>query len=290
MTHEITEQLRKDLEWIVGERHHHSSPEHLAAVADRLERELAVLGCRTSRQSFGNQGVTGQNIIGELSGSEEVVLLTAHYDSVIGSPGADDNGSAVAGMLACARALAGGSGGRTLRFLGFDMEETQPNGHGLIGSHAYARETAHERILAVLNFEMIGYCRHEPGSQRVPDGFEQLFPEVVGMLAERGWVGNFLAAVGNPAGQELLARFAGSAGALPVVPLVAPDDLARTPDLLRSDHTAFWRRGVPALMLTDTSNFRNPHYHGAGDTIETLDLQFTSQVVQAAIKTIESLR
>ena len=115
MTHEITEQLRKDLEWIVGERHHHSSPEHLAAVADRLERELAQLGCRTSRQSFGNQGVTGQNIIGELAGSEEVVLLTAHYDSVIGSPGADDNGSAVAGMLACARALAGGSGGRPRR-------------------------------------------------------------------------------------------------------------------------------------------------------------------------------
>ena len=228
---------------------------------------------------------------------DEIVLVTAHFDTVPGSPGADDNGSGLAGLLECARVLADWESPRTLHLVAFDLEETQSQGRGLFGSRAYAAR-AHERgekIVGVFNFEMIGYTDLAENSQRLPEGFELLASDMVADLHARGMRGDFLTVVANQASVVVQQAFAASAKRhapeLPFYSVVAPSDLELSPDLLRSDHYAFWETGFPALMLTDTANFRNPNYHKPTDVPDTLDYSFMASVVKATLgATIELLQ
>jgi hypothetical protein len=223
------------------------------------------------------------NIIVDIPGNsrpEEVLLICAHYDAVEGSPGADDNASGVAGLMEVARRLSSPAFAsqteRTVRFALFNIEE-----EGLDGSFEHARiaelRASEERIIGVINLEMIGYFTDEPNSQRSP------IPRIPGVF-EPPTVGNTIALIANQASSEFARELvmlmeSGSPQLRTFTVDFVPGNGDAIPDTQRSDHAPFWFIGVPAVMVTDTSNFRNPHYHQPSDTIETLDLQRTAQVV-----------
>jgi Zn-dependent M28 family amino/carboxypeptidase len=227
-----------------------------------------------SAHPFEAMGETYRNVIATLPASQgdaAPLLIAAHYDTVPGSPGADDNASALAVMLEAARCLREVVPNRDVRFIAFCLEE-----ENLLGSLAYAswlRESKQE-ISGVIVLECVGYARAEEGSQRKPPGVPIAVPSV----------GDFLAIIGNQTSTGLVAAVEGAAkqvSDLKTVSLVVPGNGEALPDTRRSDHAAFWHYGYPAVMLTDTADFRNPHYHQPTDTLETLDLEFMDKVARA---------
>ena len=202
------------------------------------------------------------------------VLVGAHYDAVPGTPGADDNASAVAVMLAAARAI----GPRAqVCYVAFNGEEC-----GLAGSRAFVGRLGRNRLEQVHVLEMVGYTNRSPGSQRNP-----IPPTRVPT------VGDFLGLVGTHRSRRALDRVLTLAGSssipvqglyLPPVPLAVIRRLA--PHVLRSDQAPFWEAGIPALMWTDTAEFRNPHYHLPTDTPATLDYAFMAGVTRLLIHAV----
>jgi Zn-dependent M28 family amino/carboxypeptidase len=200
------------------------------------------------------------------------ILVGAHYDSVPGSPGADDNASAVAVMLAAARAVAGHA---NAIFGAFNSEE-----YGLAGSREFATYLARlgTKLDAVYVLEMVGYRDRRPNSQRNPLPFLQGMPTT----------GDFLGVVTNH--DALLDKILAGAATcdVPFVGFSLPEVMTNlgavqkySPNLLRSDHTSFWQHRIPAAMLTDTAEFRNPHYHRRTDTPDTLDYAFMAEIAKA---------
>lgn len=221
-----------------------------------------------------------RNIIVEVRGRvvpDEVLLVGAHVDAVPGSPGADDNGSGVAALLEAARVLRHMPLKRTVRLAFFNLEET-----GLQGSRhhlrQWRRERPGERLIGMVSLEMLGYYSDRPGSQRSP------IPPIEGLF-DPPTVGNFLGiATISRYGEFARAWARGMQAAEPTLPVVVADMFPiPPPDFLRSDHAPFLLAGYPALMLTDTANFRNPHYHRPTDTVETLDRRRYMQAVRAVV-------
>ena len=208
--------------------------------------------------------------------SRAMVLVGAHYDSIPGTPGADDNASGVAALIAAARAI----GPREdVCFVAFDGEEC-----GFVGSRALVAGLGPHPPEHVHVLEMVGYASREPGSQQNP---------VAGIQAPS--VGDFLGLVGTQESRGLLDHVLTTADAHPVpvqalylpdVPLGMIEGISH--HLLRSDHAPFWRAGLPALMWTDTAEFRNPHYHRATDTPETLDYDFLAGVTRLLVHAVLS--
>lgn len=250
--------------------------------------------CRTTFEDLGFETtlqptLMGMNVIGVKAGtdlSDQQVIIGAHYDGVRGCDAADDNGSGVAGLLEAARILAPDAHRRTLVVACWDVEEL-----GLVGSHTHAYSVVPEDVVAVFNFEMIGYTDDTPDSQELPLGFGLLFPEAQALLDSFGGRGVFIALIAgaNASGPVAALGEAASAIGLPVIPVVLEQSyigLSSFGDLHRSDHASFWRRGIPAIQLTDTANFRNPNYHcpsGNSDTVASLDQDFMRAVVAATV-------
>ena len=241
----------------IGERNA-ARPEAYAAAADFIERSLP----NASRQTFDS----GVNIDCEVRGNDEIVVIGAHYDSVIGSPGADDNATGIAAIIALAKRF--GKTRRTLRFVAFANEEPPHFGTPAMGSLRYAlrcRERS-ENVVAMLSLESIGYFSDAPKSQTYPAMLQLLYPST----------GNFVAFVSNLKSAMLTRRcrsafrdFPSQIGTLPEI----------VPGVGWSDQWAFWQCGYRALMVTDTALFRNPHYHTAADRPETIDYPRLAQVV-----------
>jgi Zn-dependent M28 family amino/carboxypeptidase len=253
-----------------------------AACASRLEE----LGFDVALEEYGS----GVNVVGRLPGAiepEVEVVVSAHYDHVPGCPGADDNASGVAGALEAARVLADAQFARTLVVACWDEEE-----EGKVGSEAFvaAAVAAGTAIEVAIVLEMIGYASDEPGSQSFPDGFELLFPDQIAEVAANDSKADFLGIIaGEDAHAAAVAvehhtEMAGvSAISLELpVELLASDLLA---DLRRSDHDPFWQAGYPALMLTDTANYRYAAYHcmDGADVPENLSTAFATAVVRGAV-------
>ena len=220
------------------------------------------------------------NLIATRRGSihpERVIEVGAHYDTVHFSPGADDNTSGVVGALEVARVLAAVPLARTVRFCFFAAEED-----GMLGSrHHVARivDREDETLDGFINLEMIGFTATGSGSQQQPP--------IVERLVEIPDEGTFIAIVGSPVTAEfgdrviegMLRAGEDDPEALPLLGL--PRLGGWIPDASRSDHAAYWTERLPAVMVTDTADFRNPHYHRASDTIATLDLPFLARVASA---------
>ena len=261
-------------------------------VQDRCADRLAALGYQVERQNYG----TGINVVGTLFGTDkasEKVILSAHYDSVPDCAGADDNGTGVAGVLEAARVLAQGKYNRTLVIACWDEEE-----RGLIGSRAYATKAkaAGETITAAFVYEMIGYKSDVQNSQKLPQGYELLFPEQAAAVQSNGSKGDFIAVVGDSSMQMGQAAFLSAAKSLglPTISTVLAAEQKNNPlfgDLRRSDHASFWGVDYPALMLTDTADFRNPHYHcdGGPDAVADLDGAFAEKIVKATVWAVVEL-
>lgn len=219
------------------------------------------------------------NLAIEIRGtSDELVIVGAHYDSIGDSPGADDNASGVAAMLALARRFANAKPKRTIRFVAFVNEEPPFFRTDLMGSVQYARRCRqrNERIVAVLNLEMLGYYG---GPQRYPPPLSLFYPRV----------GNFVAFAGNWKSRPLIRRCAASFRRHAAF----PSEGAALPEVIDeigwSDQWSFWRSGYPAVMVTDTAFFRNPHYHATTDTPETLDYESFARVVDGLAGVVSDL-
>lgn len=241
-----------------------------------------------------------RNILVDFTGTtrpHEVLIVSAHFDAVPGSPGADDDASGVAGVMELARIMKEvGPGQRTIRLVLFNLEEV-----GLVGSRAYVSSwlkeqramaptdgstatSQPERIVGMMSLEMIGYFTDEPGSQKSP------IQRIEGVF-EPSTVGDTIAVVGVKAHQTfsrpLIALMKAHAPGLKTTDVdFMPVPI---PDMMRSDHGPFIIAGRPAVMITDTANFRNPHYHRATDTPETLDLKRFTLVVRGVVGAVRRL-
>lgn len=206
-----------------------------------------------------------------------ITLVGAHYDSVPGSPGADDNASGLAVMLELARAPE--LKNKALGFVGFNCEED-----GLLGSENFVADYQGPIRLAHI-LEMVGYCDRTPQSQRAP----------ISMLPGLPHTGDFVGVIGNKGAakdiDELLATVKGLSGSPKLIALKANSVIEKMlPDIRRSDHAPFWDAGIPAIMWTDTSEFRNPHYHRASDLPETLDYPWMAQITKLFIEILKNLK
>lgn len=263
--------LKRLVETIAIPRHRFSEPKNNQQIADFIVSEFQSVGLNVQRQG------EFDNIIATFSDQVEnaKIIIGAHYDSVPKSPGADDNGSAVAGMLAAANALSRADN-PPLAFIAFNQEED-----GLLGSKDFVKNVIKDkttRIEQVHILEMIGYCSHEPGSQLLPEGLPVKISDT----------GDFLAILSNRDSNHLITPIIKAAEnyapALPVKALKIFLGVEKFfPHLLRSDHSPFWSERIPAFMWTDTSEFRNPNYHKPSDTPDSLDYQFLLQVTRLLI-------
>lgn len=250
---------------------------------DRLERtarylseQFSSFGCRILRQPFLFKGNTYYNIIVETRGThrpEDILVIGAHYDTVRTTPGADDNASGVAGLLALAREFANAKPALSVRFAAFCLEEPPAYRTGNMGSYQYARSLheGRERVAGMICLEMIGYFCDRAGSQHYPIPLmSAVFPKA----------GNYISLVGNLRSRSFtraVAKYFQKATDLPAVTLNAP---LIVPGIDFSDHWSFNQFGYEALMVTDTAFYRNPHYHAPSDLPETLDYQRMAKVVE----------
>jgi len=266
----------------IGERNMARYPQ-LNAAADFIENSFARTGLVPRRDSYELQGLACHNIEAEIRGSSpEIVLVGAHYDSVFGSPGANDNGSGVAATLALARRFAHKPAQHTLRFVAFVNEEPPYFLTEQMGSFVYAGrcKARDNQISAMISLETIGYFSDAPHSQTYPSlGLGVFYPTV----------GNFIGFVGNVRSRALLRR----AIALFRKHSRLPSEGAALPSFIPgvswSDQWAFWQHGYPGIMITDTAPFRYPHYHSATDTPDKLDYDRFALVVSGMEKVIEEL-
>jgi len=246
-----------------------------------LVKTLTGFGWKPQLQAF--EG--GVNVFAQRPGTNAkagAILVDAHYDTVKGSPGADDNGSAIATTLEIARLLGSRSTQRPLWIAFFDREEA-----GLIGSLNFTSRPENLANLAgVVNLEMMGYACHTSGCQKYPEGL------AVKQLGDRG---DFLGVIGDQEHLSLLNAFQvptsnRSASNLPAtITVPIPFKGLLTPDVLRSDHAPFWAKNIGAVMVGDTANFRNPHYHQPSDRPETLDRTFFAGAAQRVVNAVNTL-
>jgi Zn-dependent M28 family amino/carboxypeptidase len=248
-------------------------PAALRAAADHIAASWAAQGYAVARQAYRVEGADCANLEVTIEGGErarEIVLFGAHYDSVAGSPGANDNGSGVAALLELTRLLAGARPARTVRFVAFVNEEPPFFYSGQMGSQVYARAARRrgDDLRAMVALETIGYYRDAPRSQRYPPLFRWFFPGRA----------NFIAFVSNLRSRALLRQAAVAFRAASDFPLEHVATLAVVPGVAWSDHLAFWQQGYRALMVTDTAFYRYPWYHSAADTPEKLDYAALARV------------
>ena len=295
---EISRRLRVHVGVLGGEIGERNiwTPEALKAAAAYVEQSLSDLGYASERQEYElsvstfnapatETGLTRvANIDATRRGTikdDEIIVVGAHYDSVRGSPGANDNATGVAAMLEIARILKNERPARTIRYVAFVNEEPPFFQSDLMGSVVYAKRCRqrHERIVAMVTPETIGCYFDEKGTQK--------YPALLGMFYPK--VGNFIAFVGESSAAPLVERcvecfrrhtkFPSEGGAAP----------ASIEGVGWSDHWAFARQGYPALMITDTAPFRYPHYHTADDTPDKVDYDRTARVVAGIARVVREL-
>jgi Zn-dependent M28 family amino/carboxypeptidase len=235
--------------------------------------ELLKFGLDAMEDSFEWEGRFYRNVIAEKKGGthpERIFILGAHYDTVPGSPGADDNASAVAVLLEVAKCIQNISLESTVRLIAFNLEE-----YGFVGSihHAEKAKTTGEKMLGMISLEMVGFTH--PRQNYPPYVNQKHYPQV----------GDFIGIIGNERSKRFLEKvyesFRGNIPGLPVEFLLVPGNGEGMEEATLSDHSPFWERGFPALMITDTAFLRNPNYHLPSDTLETLDFEFMRKVAAA---------
>ncbi len=273
---EIRRQLTRHLHYLSGELGERCifRPQNLKAAENYLIREFEALGYPVRRQPFICQRVEVANVIAGNPDSRGYYLLGAHFDTVAGTPGADDNASSVAVLLEVARLSRLTPPASPWAFVGFTTEEPPVFFTPYMGSRVYAREARKkgENILGMLCLESVGYFVDEPDSQHIPLPLR---------LLGYSTTGNYLGLVGNWRSRPLLAKLEQAfqkASALPVATLAVPLGGSLIPETRLSDHANFWDEGYQAVMLTDTAFLRNPHYHTPRDTIDTLNLDAMVEV------------
>lgn len=287
MTQITAQQLRTHVEKLAGEIGEHNifHPEALAAAADYITEQWRGQGYGVRKQNYLVRGGECSNVEVTCPGtkrSEEVILIGAHYDSVSGSPGANDNGSGVAALLELSRLFKETQPAVTLRFVAFVNEEPPFFFWNNMGSMIYAKAAKRrgDRIRYMISLETIGYYSNEPDSQFYPPFLKYFYPDI----------GNFIAFVSNFSSGRImrhcLKNFT-SASDFPVQSIAAPSFV---PGVFWSDHLAFWRHGFKAFMITDTAPYRYPYYHTPEDKPDKLDYASFAKVTNGLFSMLNAER
>jgi Zn-dependent M28 family amino/carboxypeptidase len=279
----LADRLRRHVETLAATPRIPGTPEHRKAL-EYVRGHLQDAGLKTYDQIEDyDAGIACHCVLTEpLPGEDSLplVIVGAHYDSIPGSPGADDNASAVAALIELASWIAPrlqqAPAHARLQLVAYDLEE-----YGLIGSAIHSRDVqkAGTNLRGMISLEMLAYTDSRPGSQRIPGPLAGLYPTVA----------NFIGIVGNEDSRGLLQVVTAAMKCVPGLPvefLAVPGDGSMMAETRLSDHSSFWDRGFPALMITDTSFFRNPHYHQASDTPETLDYPFLARVTMGVCEAV----
>jgi Zn-dependent M28 family amino/carboxypeptidase len=273
--------LRHHVQSIHFDRNPSDQAEAMEEAARYIFQELQKAGFTAWKEPFQWEGRWFNNIVAEkkgLTSPDHLLILGAHYDTVPGSPGADDNASAVAVLLEVAKQVQGAALSSSVRFVAFGLEE-----YGYVGSTYHAKRTRDraEKIIGMISLEMLGFTGPK---QKYPLYINpKFFPNV----------GDFIGVVGNERSKGLLEEvrrvFKAFVPKLPSEFIVVPGNGEGLEEVRLSDHSPFWDQGYPALLVTDTAFLRNPNYHLPGDTMETLDFEFMRKVAVGVYHSVVSL-
>lgn len=312
--------LRTDLDALPAPRVRSHHPGHIEAVDRALHDVFAGAGFSTSFDRFrirnshdwlngeeygptvSGVDLPGVNVVAVKEGEvRDAVVVLAHHDTVPGTGGADDNGSGVVGLMELARLLGPVRTRRSVILAAVDHEEL-----GFLGAYRLVDQLKADRrpVAGAYVFEMLAYSSSEAGSQQLPPGIGLLYPGQVKRIRANASRADFTAVLYRRSGRGLAVAFAEAlthlAGPAATVLLRTPTDLPVlgpvlaktvpfTRDFGRSDHVPFWTAGLPAVQITDTANFRNPHYHRPGDVPDTLDVGRLADVTAATALAVERL-
>ena len=274
--------IEEHLQFLVGERNPFTEPDHLEKIRLYITKQFESFNLSVNQEAVDFENSRSFNIIGKPTGTQSTpFVLAAHYDTKPGTPGADDNASAVAALLEIARCLADHTFHTPIIFSAFTLEE-----YGFIGSRHFIEKavTSNETFSGMISLEMLGYKTNAPQSQTYPPYVDtEKYPDS----------GDFIAVVGNQPSAQLTQSLAEGmkqhVPSLKVETLVVPGTGEKFSEVRLSDHAPFWDAGIPAVMVTDTAFFRNPHYHQPSDTLETLDMEFIRENAEAVAETLKNL-
>lgn len=259
-------------------------PHALNAAATYIRNMWATQGYEVEMQYYQTKGVTCENLevnqIGRTK-PQEIILIGAHYDTVAGSPGANDNASGIAALLELSRLFTTAETKHTLRFVAFTNEEPPFFSWNQMGSTVYAKRSKarHENIRLMISLEMLGSYSDKPGSQNYPLFFRYFYPDRA----------NFIAMVSNWASRKELHQLVTTFKAHSDFPVASLATFEFIPGVAWSDHQSFWREGYPAVMITDTAFYRYEAYHTAKDTPEKLNYPAMAKVVKGLFHALDAL-
>jgi len=259
-------------------------PRGLNAAAEYIRRVWTAQGVSVTEEAFEVDGQRCVNVVAELRGSSrpaEIVLVGAHYDSLIGTPGANDNATGVAVLLEMGAALKRRVPARTVRLVAFVNEEPPYFKSEAMGSRVHARNARRrgENVVAMISLETVGYYTDAPGSQRYPFPFGAFYPST----------GNFLGVVGNLSSRWLVVDFLHHFVVATDFPVEGTATVPWIPGVDWSDHWSFWKEGYPAVMLTDTAPYRYPHYHSPDDLPDQVNAREFARAARGIIGAVGRL-
>ncbi len=278
---DLKQQLYNHLTQIVRERDPYIASGGHFFVREYIRESLSQWGI-VENYEFKFKGKTHLNLILNLNSASASnlppILIGAHYDAVPGTPGADDNATGVAVLLELAAVFSASPLKYPVRLVAFDLEE-----YGLLGSTAYAQQLKQDKqkLRLMLSLEMLGYCNNAAGSQTYPEVLKPFYSDRA----------NFIALVGNLTAIPDLIRLSRQMkqNGTPCQILPDPSSGKLVPITGFSDHRPFWQQNYRAIMVTDTAMLRNPHYHQASDAIDTLDLDFLTNVCQSLTTALKEI-
>jgi len=257
----------------------------LTKASNYITTQMKLYNNNFSIQQYYHDKKLFQNLILEKVGigiQEEILIVGAHYDSVLNSPGADDNATGVAGLLELIRLLYNYNNQRTLRFVAFTLEEPPFFGLEQMGSYVYA-QSCHEKdenVVGMIALEMLGFYTERRKSQKYPlQDMERIFPTR----------GNFIAVVGNEQSRQLNTNFIEHLNKTTQIKTETITSNSPINGIDLSDHSSFWKHNYPAVMITDTAFYRNPHYHEVSDTIETINFRYFARLVYSLAYALKKL-
>ena len=282
----LAQRLRAHVEQLagrIGERNV-VRPAALHAAADYIRTQWQLQGYEVAGQTYAVGEVRSENLEVTLRGRGkpgEIILIGAHYDTVPGSPGANDNASGIAGMLEISRMLASAAPERTVRFVAFVNEEPPFFFSDRMGSGVYARAARRrgDDIVLMASLEMLGCYSDRPGSQTYPPLLRYFYPDRA----------DFIAFVSNLGSRRVLRQAENAFREVSDFPLQSLATFSFVPGVAWSDQLSFWREDYPAIMVTDTAFYRYPYYHSSEDTPDRLDYASMARVVEALARTFERL-
>ena len=264
------ENLKQHVRHIHFDRNPYDRYVELEQAAQYIQEVFLKFGLEVKEDLFQWEGKVYKNIIGEKRGGsspEKVYILGAHYDTLPGTPGADDNASAIAVLLEVARIIQSISLNSTVKLIAFSLEE-----YSYVGSNHYAEmaKKREEKILGMISLEMVGFT-----------SLKQNYPHTLNSKYYPP-LGDFIGIIGNERSKAIMEKVRSSFKThipqLPTEFLIVPGNGEGMEEARLSDHAPFWDQGLPALMITDTGFLRNPNYHLPSDTMETLDFEFMRKV------------